>query len=79
MLDENFVPKIGDFGLTRIMPDDKTTMLSTTNIGTPVYMAPETQQLGEITQKADAFSFGVVSPFGIFHVGISSASSHSDR
>ncbi|XP_072026223.1 interleukin-1 receptor-associated kinase 4-like [Amphiura filiformis] len=59
LLDENFVAKIGDFGLTKVMSDEATHMMTTTNYGTAVYMAPEALG-GEISTKGDAYSFGVV-------------------
>lgn len=60
LLDENFVAKISDFGLTRASAKQtSTTMMTERIVGTRVYMAPEALR-GEITPKSDVFSFGVV-------------------
>ncbi|XP_015965072.1 cysteine-rich receptor-like protein kinase 3 [Arachis duranensis] len=59
LLDENFTPKIADFGLVRLFPEDNS-HLSTTIAGTLGYMAPEYVILGKLTEKADVYSFGVL-------------------
>ena len=62
LLDENWVPKVGDFGLARIGStglNTSTKSLATTIIGTSVYMAPEAYR-GDVSVKLDTFSFGVV-------------------
>ncbi|XP_075998181.1 interleukin-1 receptor-associated kinase 4 [Genypterus blacodes] len=60
LLDERFVAKISDFGLTRASAKKtSTTMMTERIVGTRAYMAPEALR-GEITQKSDIFSFGVV-------------------
>ncbi|CAJ1056274.1 interleukin-1 receptor-associated kinase 4 [Xyrichtys novacula] len=60
LLDENFVAKISDFGLTRASAKrTSTTMMTERVVGTRAYMAPEAMR-GEITAKSDVFSFGVV-------------------
>ncbi|KAK2987436.1 hypothetical protein RJ640_018573 [Escallonia rubra] len=59
MLDSNFNPKLGDFGLARLVDHDKgsqTTILA----GTLGYMAPECVATGKATKESDVFSFGVV-------------------
>uniref|UniRef100_A0A3B3UZM9 Interleukin-1 receptor-associated kinase 4 n=1 Tax=Poecilia latipinna TaxID=48699 RepID=A0A3B3UZM9_9TELE len=60
LLDENFVAKISDFGLTRASAKHTSTTMRTDRIvGTRAYMAAEALR-GEITPKSDVFSFGVV-------------------
>ncbi|CAO2833677.1 unnamed protein product [Amaranthus hypochondriacus] len=59
MLDGNFNPRLGDFGLARIMDHDKSPV-STLTAGTMGYLAPEYLQYGKATEKTDVFSYGVV-------------------
>uniref|UniRef100_A0A3Q2TVK6 Interleukin-1 receptor-associated kinase 4 n=1 Tax=Fundulus heteroclitus TaxID=8078 RepID=A0A3Q2TVK6_FUNHE len=60
LLDEKFVAKISDFGLTRASAKHtSTTMMTDRVVGTRAYMAPEALR-GQITPKSDVFSFGVV-------------------
>ncbi|KAH6830478.1 cysteine-rich RLK protein 42 [Perilla frutescens var. hirtella] len=59
LLDENFNAKIADFGLARDFAADKT-HLSTGIAGTLGYMAPEYIVKGQLTEKADVYSFGVL-------------------
>ncbi|KAL7227539.1 hypothetical protein ACSBR1_022402 [Camellia fascicularis] len=59
MLDSNFNPKLGDFGLARLVDHGKgsqTTILA----GTIGYMAPECLVTGKANKESDVFSFGVV-------------------
>uniref|UniRef100_K3XVG7 protein-serine/threonine phosphatase n=1 Tax=Setaria italica TaxID=4555 RepID=K3XVG7_SETIT len=59
MLDKNMVPKIGDFGLSRLF-DSTQTCTTKVIIGTPGYMPPEYINRYQITQKFDVFSLGVI-------------------
>lgn len=59
LLDDRFRAKISDFGLARYFGEDQT-HLSTGLAGTFGYMAPEYIVHGQLTEKADIYSYGVV-------------------
>ncbi|KAH9571937.1 hypothetical protein CY35_02G120300 [Sphagnum magellanicum] len=60
LLDKNLNPKIADFGLARLFPED-ISHLSTAHIaGTMGYLSPEYATLGKLTEKVDVFSYGVL-------------------
>ncbi|XP_057434156.1 cold-responsive protein kinase 1-like [Lotus japonicus] len=59
LLDDKFQPRIGDFGLARFFPEDQD-YLSTQFAGTLGYTAPEYATRGELSEKADIYSFGVL-------------------
>ncbi|KAL3533182.1 hypothetical protein ACH5RR_006703 [Cinchona calisaya] len=62
LLDENFVPKISDFGLAKLRPMQKGVVTLTVVRGTLGYMAPELfyRTVGEVSYKADVYSFGML-------------------
>ncbi|KAJ0253513.1 Cold-responsive protein kinase 1 [Hirschfeldia incana] len=59
LLDRDLSPKISDFGLARLMPPNMT-HVSTRVAGTLGYLAPEYAVRGQLTRKADIYSFGVL-------------------
>ena len=61
LLDENYFPKVADFGLAKLCNMDDTHITLTGYRGTPGYSAPEFLLKNHpITQKCDVYSFGMV-------------------
>ncbi|XP_044444377.1 cysteine-rich receptor-like protein kinase 10 [Triticum aestivum] len=60
LLDDNMVPRIADFGLSRRLSESKSRAITKNMIGTTGYMAPEFINKGEITFKTDIYSLGVI-------------------
>ncbi|XVF79086.1 hypothetical protein PTKIN_Ptkin14bG0191000 [Pterospermum kingtungense] len=62
LLDENFTPKISDFGLAKLHSADNDIISLTAARGTFGYMAPELfyRNIGDISHKADVYSFGMM-------------------
>ncbi|KAL2533356.1 Protein kinase protein with adenine nucleotide alpha hydrolase-like domain [Abeliophyllum distichum] len=79
LLDRNFVSKISDVGLARLVPpnvaDSVTQYHMTSAAGTFCYIDPEYQQTGMLGIKSDVYSLGVMllqiitakSPMGLTH------------
>ncbi|KAL7096250.1 hypothetical protein ACP275_10G069900 [Erythranthe tilingii] len=79
LLDRNFVSKISDVGLARLVPpsvaDTVTQYRMTSTAGTFCYIDPEYQQTGMLGIKSDVYSLGVMllqiitakSPMGLTH------------
>ncbi|KAI9100226.1 hypothetical protein K1719_024444 [Acacia pycnantha] len=59
LLDDDLQPKIADFGLARLLPQDKS-HFSTRFAGTLGYAAPEYAINGQLSEKVDIYSYGVV-------------------
>eukprot|EP01018_Ginkgo_biloba_P036657 Gb_17904 [translate_table: standard] len=60
LLDDKLNPKIADFGLARLFPEDKSHVISKHVAGTYGYMAPEYAMQGQLSIKVDVYSFGVL-------------------
>ncbi|XP_039687653.1 LEAF RUST 10 DISEASE-RESISTANCEUS RECEPTOR-LIKE PROTEIN KINASE-like 2.1 [Medicago truncatula] len=62
LLDENFTPKVSDFGLAKLYPVENSIVTMTAARGTIGYMAPELfyKNIGGVSYKADVYSFGML-------------------
>ncbi|CAI5530413.1 unnamed protein product [Closterium sp. Naga37s-1] len=63
LLDKNFVAKLGDVGLAKLMPGlsmDQTYMRESVPVGTFAYVDPEFQRTGEFGPKSDVYALGIV-------------------
>ncbi|KAG0603306.1 hypothetical protein M758_10G083100 [Ceratodon purpureus] len=60
LLDKNATPKIADFGLAMLFPDEETHIMTVHVAGTKGYLAPEYATLGQVSEKVDVFSYGVL-------------------
>ncbi|XP_048330004.2 rust resistance kinase Lr10-like [Ziziphus jujuba] len=62
LLDENFIPKVSDFGLARLSPLGNSIVSLTAVRGTMGYIAPELvyKNIGVVSNKADVYSFGML-------------------
>ncbi|CAK9215896.1 unnamed protein product [Sphagnum troendelagicum] len=61
LLDKNLNPRIGDFGLAHLFPDEKSHLTTVQVAGTlPGYFSPEYATNGQLTEKVDVYGFGVL-------------------
>ncbi|CAN6562349.1 unnamed protein product [Malus baccata var. baccata] len=62
LLDQNFTPKVSDFGLAKLCSRDQSAVSMTTIRGTIGYIAPEvfSRNFGNVSYKSDVYSFGML-------------------
>ncbi|XP_051152324.1 receptor-like serine/threonine-protein kinase ALE2 isoform X2 [Andrographis paniculata] len=60
LLEDDFTPKVSDFGLARAAFDEVNKHISTRVMGTFGYVAPEYAMTGHLLVKSDVYSYGVV-------------------
>ncbi|XP_039173590.1 rust resistance kinase Lr10 [Eucalyptus grandis] len=62
LLDQNFTPKVSDFGLAKLYPTNHNMVSLTVVRGTLGYMAPELfyKDIGGVSYKVDVYSFGML-------------------
>ncbi|KAL9238483.1 hypothetical protein vseg_012899 [Gypsophila vaccaria] len=60
LLDNDFTPRLSDFGLAKLGPVGDNTHVSTRVMGTYGYCAPEYAMSGKLALKSDIYSLGVV-------------------
>ncbi|CAL5395039.1 unnamed protein product [Camellia sinensis] len=60
LIDENWVPKIADFGTARLLHRDQTHVNTSEVVRTLGYSAPEYACHGQVSWKVDSYSFGVL-------------------
>nr|XP_028949555.1 receptor-like serine/threonine-protein kinase ALE2 isoform X4 [Malus domestica] len=60
LLEDDFTPKVSDFGLARTAMDEENRHISTRVMGTFGYVAPEYAMTGHLLVKSDVYSYGVV-------------------
>ncbi|WOG94178.1 hypothetical protein DCAR_0313471 [Daucus carota subsp. sativus] len=60
LLTENFRGKLADFGLSRVIPFEGGSHVTTVVAGTPGYLDPEYYRSNRLTEKSDVYSFGIV-------------------
>ena len=62
MLDQNFNPKIFDFGLAKLCVKDQSAVSVTISKGTVGYIAPKvfSRNFGSMSYKSNVYSFGIL-------------------
>ncbi|CAL9000265.1 unnamed protein product [Prunus brigantina] len=62
LLDQDFTPKVSDFGLAKFCAKDQSAISMTTARGTIGYIAPEifSRNFGNVSYKSDVYSFGIL-------------------
>ncbi|GLT91852.1 hypothetical protein SLE2022_097180 [Rubroshorea leprosula] len=62
LLDDDFCPKISDFGLAKLCPRKESMVSMTVARGTIGYIAPEVyfRSIGKVSHKSDVYSYGMM-------------------
>ncbi|KAG9447233.1 hypothetical protein H6P81_013361 [Aristolochia fimbriata] len=62
LVDDNFVPKVSDFGLAKLCSKGQSIVSVTAARGTMGYIAPEvfSRNFGNVSHKSDVYSFGML-------------------
>ncbi|CAM6127254.1 unnamed protein product [Calypogeia fissa] len=60
LLEDDFTPKVSDFGLAKVATEGGNEHVSTRVMGTFGYVAPEYAMTGHLLVKSDVYSYGVV-------------------
>ncbi|CAD6230249.1 unnamed protein product [Miscanthus lutarioriparius] len=62
LLDQDFCPKISDFGLAKLCPNKESAISIVGARGTIGYIAPEvfSKQFGTVSSKSDVYSYGMM-------------------
>eukprot|EP01018_Ginkgo_biloba_P016313 Gb_15406 [translate_table: standard] len=60
LLEDDFTPKVSDFGLAKAASEEGSEHISTRVMGTFGYVAPEYAMTGHLLVKSDVYSYGVV-------------------
>ncbi|GKB32391.1 protein kinase-like domain, concanavalin A-like lectin/glucanase domain protein [Tanacetum coccineum] len=62
LLDKDLCPKITDFGLAKLFPNERSKISMSHMRGTPGYIAPElfSRNFGQVSNKSDVYSYGMM-------------------
>ena len=62
LLDEDFTPKVSNFGLAKLYSTNESVVSLTTTQGTLGYIAPKLfyKNIGHVSYKTDVYSFGML-------------------
>ncbi|KAL9229049.1 hypothetical protein vseg_004565 [Gypsophila vaccaria] len=60
LLDEDYEPRLADFGVAKALKESAEGSIFSSFVGTHGYIAPELAYTRKVTEKSDVYSFGVV-------------------